>query len=664
MRPARLASLRALFVPAVLLAAEGAAHAQECARSVCATVAVSEAPPSVSITFDPRSIACTIAPRIGTLVNGTPEWGPSVRLETAPLTYAETGVALGFSREYSVRCWMMDGGAQIQQSTTISVGLRAEDAEDSGVVAIVVDAPNAVALAPELDRLETDMIAEGYGVVREVFDPATTTHTTLRSALAARRATLGLRLKYALLLGRVPRVFSGNGGYDGHSDTTGGWPTDTYYADLDGTWTDTMTYGAPANRHYNVPGDGMFDQIRPPSALELAVGRVDAEEMPVFAPLTSTDLLRRYLEKNHAYRAGQVKLARRAWRTNTFGGTVGSYEVEPPTVHASRSLYGAGPQVGADFFGGLADPAGYALAFGSGAGGPSSASGVATSALFATSPVNAGFLGLFGSYFGDYSFSNNLMRAALFGPNAVVGTGWFSRPALVAHRLGALGTFGDLALDTTTTSLGFLLLGDPTLRMDPVSPPTAVSARCERGRPTVSWGSSPDANVGYRVFRREVGQPSTAPETRVSGATTTSPFVDTSADGDKAYTYRVVPVRHLTTGSGTFVKLGYGAGAKTDGCGPVPPEPPPSPTTPPTTSPTVPPSTGPVTPAPSGAQPSPSAPSPAVDGDTTLEGGGCGLSGARVNGEGAAGFAANGLAVALVGFRLRRPGSRLRRTDG
>jgi hypothetical protein len=263
--------------------------------------------------------------------------------------------------------------------------------------------------------------------------------------------------------------------------------------------------------------------------------------------------------------------------------------------------------------------------------------------------VNAGFLGLFGSYFGDYTFPNNLMRAALFGPNAVVGTAWFARPALMAHRLGALGTFGDLALDTA--GLGFLLLGDPTLRMDPASPPTTVSARCERGRPTISWGSSPDANLGYRVFRREMGQPSTAPETRVSGVSSLSPFVDTSADGAKAYTYRVVPVRHLTTGSGTFVKLGYGASARTDGCGSVPPEPAPSPTTPPTTS--------PVAPTPSGEVPSPSSPSP-VDGDETLDGG-CGVSGSRVNGRNGVDLATMGLVVALFCIRLRRP---FRRADG
>jgi hypothetical protein len=35
-----------------------------------------------------------------------------------------------------------------------------------------------------------------------------------------------------------------------------------------------------------------------------------------------------------------------------------------------------------------------------------------------------------------------------------------------------------------------------------------------------------------------------------------------------------------------------------------------------------------------------------------------------VNGEGAAGFAAIGLAVALLRVRLRRPGSRLRRAEG
>ena len=64
-----------------------------------------------------------------------------------------------------------------------------------------------------------------------------------------------------LLIGHVPVQYSGNMYPDGHIDHQGVWPADTYYADMDGEWTDISVNETSASRpeNHNVPEDGRFD---------------------------------------------------------------------------------------------------------------------------------------------------------------------------------------------------------------------------------------------------------------------------------------------------------------------------------------------------------------------------------------------------------------------
>src|SRR5690606_29559346 len=105
------------------------------------------------------------------------------------------------------------------------------------------------------------------------------------------------------------------------------WPADMFYGDMDGSWTDNSvnsvqtqnTNPADAARITNKPGDGKFDQSSPPSAIELQIGRVDLANMPGRttwggpATLASeTELLRQYLNKDHAFRHRTMNVQRRA----------------------------------------------------------------------------------------------------------------------------------------------------------------------------------------------------------------------------------------------------------------------------------------------------------------------------------------------------------------
>ncbi len=630
---------------------EARADVAACRDYLCPTITVSESPPKVRIALPatPAFESCTVGKRNGTEPSSTgpaPRYVAAGTLSPTMLVFEDTAVTLGQQPEYQLTCRFVSPAVKVEQYHVVNV--RASDREDRGVVLLVIDNTKATALAPELDRLENDLVDDGWGVVRELVSPGDTP-PSVRSQIIPHVLAFGARLRSVVLLGAVPRVYSGSIAWDGHPDHAGAWPADAYYGDVNGGYTDDGTYGQVGTPSYNVPGDGKYDQSFPVSALETMIGRVDTEDLPAFAPLTATDLLRRYLDKNHRYRTSQVSLGKRVWLTNTFGGSVAQDEVYPPAYSASLRAFGVAATEGPDFLGAMGDAAGYSMAFGSGGGSPTSAAGVVSTTDFVNSTVNAGFLGLFGSYFGDYSYSNNLMRAALVGKGSVVGTMWFARPQLETKELAARGTFADMLVSMfesrTSSRMNLGLLGDPTLRLDPLRPPSAPQVSCKGGRPRLAWTASPDADVGYRVFRRDPGSPSTTPDVRVSGEAEAGPFVDTTAAFDQRYVYRVVPVHLTRNASGIFTELGPGVRVTSPGCAFEPPAPTPAPTGT---------GSGTATPSPTGAPGGTASPSgsPPVDGQPSAEAeDGCRITPGR---SGSTSLLPVGFALAGLGALARR----------
>lgn len=436
-------------------------------------------------------------------------------------------------------------------------GIAVPFPDDVGVVAVVVDSGTNKALTTQLARLDADLTAEGWDVERVEVESADKPES-VRAKLQALRTKHGARFRAAFLFGSVPRAFSGSINPDGHPDHKGAWPADTYYGDLDGAWTDTQALGGEGV-FVNNAGDGKFDQSKIPSDVDIAVGRVDMREMPAFAPANELSLLTRYLDADHAYRTGEKKYGARTFVADNFGYFSGEAFARI-AWRDSFAIYGAGPESGKPIFDALEDPAGYGLAFGCGGGSPTSAGGVGSTADFAKRAPRAVFLGLFGSYFGDWSYKDNFMRAALGSSGGVLATAWFARPWHHLHHLGALQTFGEAFVATANNgttydsgafsrSVHLALLGDPTLRLFVAAPPSGLVVTNQSGPLSFSWSGSPDADAGYVVYRREKG--STTPWERLGDITTTS-FDDVTFDTRRTYVYRVVARSLKTTGSGTF----------------------------------------------------------------------------------------------------------------
>ncbi len=439
----------------------------------------------------------------------------------------------------------------------VLAGVEAPFIDDPGVVLVLVDDANSVRLRTQLDQAVRDLRDDGFEVVEQSVPRAETPPQVKARIVTVAAAAAGRRVQ-VMLLGAIPRAFSGLQNPDGHPDHYGAWPADPYYADLTGlNFTDTSRGGVGA--FYNDAGDGKFDQSYT-STVEVAVGRVDFEGLPVFGADAGTGLLGRYLDKVHRFRTGAAPLPRRALVRPNFGYFSGE-AFGRAAYRDGTAILGIEPE-NAPFFPTLELDGGVLLAWGDGAGGPTSASGVTNSAELAMRVPQTRLMGLFGSYFGDWSYSNALMRTAL-GSGEVVASFWYARPSVQVYALGALESFGQSYARDTSFSYRSMpvfqaLLGDPTLRLFYPAQVTSLAAQPGTNGVQLSWPPYTSRDfLGYHVYRRSIAG-GTAGRLTAAPVSTES-FLDTTALPSTTYEWRVVAVVRETTGSGTFWNHSLGA---------------------------------------------------------------------------------------------------------
>lgn len=423
-------------------------------------------------------------------------------------------------------------------------------------VLIIVDEGIVNPLAAELTRLEDDLLREGWSAVLRILPPNSTPQTIKRTIILPVWAdTSEGKLTHVILLGDIPYPMSGGFSVKGavpnpdfHPEHGGAWSADAYYADTETSpgidaeyqWTDaTVNLPGPdePNRpeNANVPGDGKFDQSLIPTDLELCVGRIDMRNLPAFGTSSidrqrEIDLLRQYLDRDHAYRTRTFEPPYRAVIDDNFGlfARVND-EKRVIEAFASSGYRSFAPIVGADsIFEGdwiynsaqprrTLDSTPSLFAYGCGGGGFAHCSGVAEEGEFTQHPLFAAFTLLFGSYFADVNSTNNIMRSALAADGWVLTCGWSGRPHWFLHGMADGATIGEcqrLSANNTGRYVGgtiedlttgqfepfaigernihTLLLGDPTLTLQGpvIGGELFVQEIAATGETYLSWNTS------------------------------------------------------------------------------------------------------------------------------------------------------------------------------
>ncbi|WP_221067249.1 hypothetical protein [Methylomagnum ishizawai] len=500
-------------------------------------------------------------------------WGmPVATIDTTPAaTWTDTQVAAGTAYEYRV----VPAWSDVDEAYILA-GIELPQVESRGKIVLVVDNQFSAGLAFEIQRLERDLAGDGWTVLRVDVsrdEPA----TKIKGRIKALYRSDPANTVAVFLLGHIPVVHSGWMNPDQHGSRPA--PTDAFYADMDGVWTDTRVNGD--NRAIggydwwiNVPRDGKFDQTLIPSDLELQVGRVDFYDMTAFYRLGATEqeMLRTYLDKDHAFRAKAFAVENRAAQ---MGSETGKYNFQ--------QMFGTAPTFmvpdsndSAAWFGLFEDDSYLWLLKGGGGGYYDGTVGIGSTADFARSPgVKIVFNSWFASFYSEWDVENAFLRAPLAAKGYGLVNFWSENPDWVLHQMALGGTIGaaarlsqnndlyyalkgypvenDPPMELNRRGVHLNLLGDPSLRMHIVAPPSNV-----RAGPSglVTWDASPEAGLlGYDVYG---GRSATGPFVRLNATPVSGPAyaVGNPVRGAR---YQVKAVKlDASSGSGTYLNTSVG----------------------------------------------------------------------------------------------------------
>jgi hypothetical protein len=527
--------------------------------AVLLTAQVEKSPPSITIKWDnASSMSYLIHRKLKSENNFTKVLAT---LSGSDSMFVDTTVNVGESYEYRVR----KQGSTYWGYGYISAGIEVPPLDIKGKLILLIDAPLTTTLSNEIDLFIKDLDGEGWAVQREDV-PSSTNVAGVKNIIATSYNADPANTKAVLILGHVAVPYSGNLAPDGHPDHVGAWPADLYYGEMNGTWGDNVinTTSASDSRNHNIPGDGKFDNTSFPSPVELQVGRIDLSDMPAFSS-SETELLRRYLQKNHAYRTGQIKAVYRAVIDDNFGGFSGE-------AFAASAWKSFGPIVGidsiiaGDYFNTTRDNS-YIWSYGCGGGSFTSAGGIGNTNNFASDSLQSIFTALFGSYFGDWDRQNSFLRAPL-AQGLTLTNAWSGRPHWHFHHMALGENIGYSMLLAANNGpyehnyangyvhIGFM--GDPTLRLNVIEPPSNLQLTEVNNKVDLTWSASPDNVLGYHIYRKQAF--SDLYERMSTDIVIGTSYTDNPGQVGQFY-YSVRAIRLEEAFSGSYYNLSTGAGS-------------------------------------------------------------------------------------------------------
>lgn len=563
---------------------------------------VQESPPAITLLF--HKTAGEYGYAVYRKLRDGASWGdPVATLPQGSASYVDTAVSAGVAYEYKIA--VATSSPFGAPANYLVAGIRVDQTAPRGRLVLVVAETIASGLPDELAAYVRDLGAEGWTVHTVVapagdYSGAGNLHQPVRASIQALHATYPGEIKNIVLLGRVPVVRSGlrdltrpDGHFDSYAEAV-----DSYYAEMDGNWTDTGTNAAYNPSKYgtqflNVAGDGKYDaskvtDLGAGQKIEFGFGRIDFSENPG----DELALTRLYLEKLARYRRASPDFqpGRRAVIRKGYDN------VDETGWNALSSLVGPGNILAITNTADLpADPAGRLDA----------------DALFTRENQHGPLLFYFkGS--GDLGRRDDGSRAVFWtgmqshwGFWADSGRGqmtgrlasddsytlsftwsiWALR--YLYHRLGLGGDMGDVlrtTINNTSQSSGLYPyfsanmpwgdrngrlwishMGDPTLRLFPVRPPTHLTtAPSGPGGVALSWTPSSDTGLlGVHLYRA----PGPAgPWTRLTAAGSPysgNSYTDTPPSPGE-WTYSVRAVKLETTACGTYLNPSIGATVTVD----------------------------------------------------------------------------------------------------
>ncbi|MBK8737833.1 MAG: hypothetical protein IPL98_18700 [Saprospiraceae bacterium] len=473
--------------------------------------------------------------------------------------YIDHNVELGKNYEYLVTRSNLSSGTV--GSGFLLSGIKYNPGYTKGSILLLVDQRIENSIKSELATFNDDLINEGWNTLQYSV-PDSLKVPVIKSKIKSFKNQYP-DLRTVVIIGHVKVPYSGNSAYDGHPDHNGAWPSDSYYADLDGPWTDTqVNITTPARtENHNIPGDGKFDASRIPTDLELEVGRIDFFNLPIF-PKSEVQLLKSYFSKNHKFRVSEFKANRRGIVQDNFNYAEGFGQ---SGIKNFSSFFGPNSVFGGSYRTDLLAES-YLWSYGAGGGWYEGAGGISDSKNMTTDSLQTVFTFLFGSYFGDWDSPNNFLRSSL-GSGTILTAAWAGRPVWAVHQMGLGETIGFCARisqnnQSTYTPAGSgakgthsALLGDPSLILFPVKSASNLNLTNVPTGVQLTWTASPEQTDGYTILRKLKSE---IHFSVIKEFHKELSYIDVCATIDSTYDYMVRAIKLETSASGSYYNASPG----------------------------------------------------------------------------------------------------------
>jgi chitodextrinase len=499
--------------------------------------------------------------------------------------YVDSTPVVGTYYEYKIQISTSVGTAY----GYVASGIQVPVVENRGKLLLMIDSAvaNLSGMSTRLNTLRTDLKSDGWTLVDL---PQQYSVPTVKTAIVNAYNADPTNVKALLIIGHIPVPRSGLAfAPDGHGDHVGAWNADNYYADINGTWTDSGNNTSNPNSFFhNTSGDGKFDQSNFPSSLELQMGRIDFNWMDEFSTSYGIQhdpiIYNAYFDRLHAYKVKSTIPQNRAFIQDNFHTSpgynfaatgfrnFGSF-VGPSNI---TSRTGSSPTMFSDL-----NNQSYLFAYGCGGGGYSSASGISTTGELADGNWGGVFNFMFGSYFGDWDTNHNGFLNAIISKGSGLTNMWLGGTQGHLHNMAMGDTIGYVATQSMNnkisgiyypesggngTSVGsydnveLALLGDPTLRINMLKPPSNLAVNVS-GNLLFSW-TAPAGETGVSYIVYEVG--ANGGLTRITPTPITATSYQSSVTNAVQNKNYIVKTYKLTTSqTGSYYNMSIGSNVVT-----------------------------------------------------------------------------------------------------
>ena len=506
-------------------------------------------------------------------------------------SWTDYNVNLGEVWEYQVRR-IHDNGTAFGY---VCAAVYYDQSNYKGQMILVMADDVPVTLPDEVLRLKKDLTADGWFVNELIVGTGAYDFDEGAAVMGVKDSITNIyndapsedKPKILFVLGHVPLPRSGQGLQppDGHIEASGARGSDSYYADIDGEFTDTATYDISEQNQplaKNYPGDYKWDQDIIPSELEMAFGRVNFRRIGNGNIADEMAAMKLYLDRSHDYRyilsGEKVKTKSGYYENGYWNSTDASYRCLP-------AISGGGNVINSS----VAAPSGHSqwvnnhgtlIWYMSNQFVPFMAEwdSIGMDALVYSSDQS-----VFG--YGDIPNDTDVLndwhqstirRILSFDTKCLMAI-WTTSAINVFHQAGVgepLGYACKFIMDHNASNQNyekfeqswdnpdwwnrthFNFFGDPTLRLYQTFPITNLQIADSTSFFTLEWSASPDENlVGYHVYKSEE---EFGIYNKITGL---NPITDTSFT-DLIYQYgdwyMVRAIAERTTGSGIFLHPSQG----------------------------------------------------------------------------------------------------------